>query len=199
MPPPAWAAAAATRGRAVARGGRARLGHGCTGNKSSALSAHSHPYPVSGVIPFNTPTRAARARTLSSAASPRRARTAESPAMPSQPSQSDAGPGRGRISRLDLVNFKSYGGKTTLGPFLDFSAVVGPNGAGAHRGSRGSRAGRSGEGAPRVPGLPPYHTRPPLRARQVELHGCDQLRRGRAIQGPPWPAAEGSHLPLDDG
>ena len=51
--------------------------------------------------------------------------------MPSQPSQSDAGPGRGRISRLDLVNFKSYGGKTTLGPFLDFSAVVGPNGAGS--------------------------------------------------------------------
>ena len=51
--------------------------------------------------------------------------------MPSQPSQSDEGPGRGRISRLDLDNFKSYGGKTTLGPFLDFSAVVGPNGAGA--------------------------------------------------------------------
>ena len=51
--------------------------------------------------------------------------------MPSQPSQSDEGPGRGRISRLDLFNFKSYGGKTTLGPFLDFSAVVGPNGAGA--------------------------------------------------------------------
>ena len=51
--------------------------------------------------------------------------------MPSQPSQSsDEGPGRGRISRLDLNNFKSYGGKTTLGPFLDFSAVVGPNGAG---------------------------------------------------------------------
>eukprot|EP00964_Phaeocystis_antarctica_P058650 scaffold34803_cov48-Phaeocystis_antarctica.AAC.1 len=53
------------------------------------------------------------------------------PGMPSQPSQSsDEGPGRGRISRLDLNNFKSYGGKTTLGPFLDFSAVVGPNGAG---------------------------------------------------------------------
>jgi len=50
--------------------------------------------------------------------------------MPSQPSQSDEGPGRGRIARLDLVNFKSYGGKTTLGPFLGFSAVVGPNGAG---------------------------------------------------------------------
>ena len=91
------------------------------------------------MIPFNTPTRAARARTEFARFAPRT--TAESPAMPSQPSQSDAGPGRGRISRLDLVNFKSYGGKTTLGPFLDFSAVVGPNGAGAHRGSRGSRAG----------------------------------------------------------
>lgn len=38
---------------------------------------------------------------------------------------------RGRVDRLEICNFKSYGGKTVLGPFLDFTAVVGPNGAGA--------------------------------------------------------------------
>ena len=57
--------------------------------------------------------------------------------MPSQPSQQSSQesdePSRGRISRLDLFNFKSYGGKTSLGPFKDFSAVVGPNGAGSSR------------------------------------------------------------------
>ena len=57
--------------------------------------------------------------------------------MPSQPSQQSSQesdePSRGRISRLDLFNFKSYGGKTSLGPFKDFSAVVGPNGAGSPR------------------------------------------------------------------
>ena len=38
---------------------------------------------------------------------------------------------KGRIDRVELNNFKSYGGKTTLGPFRgDFCAVVGPNGAG---------------------------------------------------------------------
>lgn len=37
---------------------------------------------------------------------------------------------RGRVDRLEICNFKSYGGKTVLGPFLDFTAVVGPNGAG---------------------------------------------------------------------
>jgi len=36
----------------------------------------------------------------------------------------------GRISHLEVVNFKSYGGTRTIGPFLGFTAVVGPNGAG---------------------------------------------------------------------
>ena len=142
--PPAWAPPR----RTVALS-RAAVALG----RVTAHREYNHrPLPAHGVIPFNTPTPAARART---GLRTRRAGTGESPAMPS-PSP-DAGPGRGRISRLDLVNFKSYGGKTTLGPFLDFSAVVGPNGAGAHRGSRGSRAGRSGEGAPagtRAPAVP---------------------------------------------
>ena len=32
--------------------------------------------------------------------------------------------------RVHLNNFKSYGGQQTLGPFGDFQAVIGPNGAG---------------------------------------------------------------------
>jgi structural maintenance of chromosome 1 len=36
----------------------------------------------------------------------------------------------GRISRLELENFKSYGGPHTVGPFKRFTAVVGPNGSG---------------------------------------------------------------------
>ena len=36
----------------------------------------------------------------------------------------------GRIARIDVYNFKSYGGKRTIGPFVNFTAVIGPNGAG---------------------------------------------------------------------
>lgn len=36
----------------------------------------------------------------------------------------------GRIARLELENFKSYGGAHVVGPFHRFTAVVGPNGAG---------------------------------------------------------------------
>ena len=32
----------------------------------------------------------------------------------------------GRISRLEVFNFKSYAGKQIIGPFKDFSAVIGP-------------------------------------------------------------------------
>eukprot|EP00048_Salpingoeca_helianthica_P017482 m.237445 g.237445 ORF g.237445 m.237445 type:complete len:1238 (+) comp21141_c0_seq1:100-3813(+) len=34
------------------------------------------------------------------------------------------------LLRLELENFKSYGGRQTIGPFTRFSAVIGPNGAG---------------------------------------------------------------------
>ena len=37
----------------------------------------------------------------------------------------------GRIDRIELYNFKSYGGRQVIGPFGDFTAVIGPNGAGA--------------------------------------------------------------------
>jgi structural maintenance of chromosome 1 len=36
----------------------------------------------------------------------------------------------GRLIQLELENFKSYKGKKTVGPFKDFTAIVGPNGAG---------------------------------------------------------------------
>jgi structural maintenance of chromosome 1 len=36
----------------------------------------------------------------------------------------------GRIARLELENFKSYGGAHVVGPFRRFTAVVGPNGSG---------------------------------------------------------------------
>ena len=36
----------------------------------------------------------------------------------------------GHIVRLEVENFKSYGGKQVVGPFKRFTAVIGPNGAG---------------------------------------------------------------------
>lgn len=36
----------------------------------------------------------------------------------------------GRIDRLELENFKSYAGKQTIGPFKNFTAIIGPNGSG---------------------------------------------------------------------
>ncbi|KAG3108003.1 Structural maintenance of chromosomes protein 1 [Phytophthora idaei] len=36
----------------------------------------------------------------------------------------------GRIARLELENFKSYGGHHVVGPFHRFTAVIGPNGSG---------------------------------------------------------------------
>ena len=36
-----------------------------------------------------------------------------------------------RISRVELENFKSYRGRHVVGPFKDFTAVIGPNGSGA--------------------------------------------------------------------
>ena len=38
----------------------------------------------------------------------------------------------GRLHRIELENFKSYKGHQTIGPFLDFTCVIGPNGAGMH-------------------------------------------------------------------
>ena len=37
----------------------------------------------------------------------------------------------GRLSRVVVENFKSYSGVQVLGPFTDFTCIVGPNGAGA--------------------------------------------------------------------
>jgi structural maintenance of chromosome 1 len=36
----------------------------------------------------------------------------------------------GKLERIEVENFKSYKGKQIIGPFYDFTAVIGPNGAG---------------------------------------------------------------------
>ena len=36
----------------------------------------------------------------------------------------------GRLERIELENFKSYGGKVLVGPFKGFNAVIGTNGSG---------------------------------------------------------------------
>ena len=36
----------------------------------------------------------------------------------------------GRLLRLELENFKSYNGRSTIGPFHRFTAIIGPNGSG---------------------------------------------------------------------
>ena len=36
----------------------------------------------------------------------------------------------GRLRQLELENFKSYVGHQIVGPFDDFTAIIGPNGAG---------------------------------------------------------------------
>lgn len=36
----------------------------------------------------------------------------------------------GRLLTLELENFKSYKGKQIIGPFQQFTAIIGPNGTG---------------------------------------------------------------------
>jgi structural maintenance of chromosome 1 len=36
----------------------------------------------------------------------------------------------GKIVRLETDNFKSYKGRQIIGPFDDFTCIIGPNGAG---------------------------------------------------------------------
>jgi structural maintenance of chromosome 1 len=38
----------------------------------------------------------------------------------------------GSIKRIELENFKSYKGQQTIGPFFNFTAVIGPNGSGIY-------------------------------------------------------------------
>jgi hypothetical protein len=37
---------------------------------------------------------------------------------------------RGNLHKLVVTNFKSYAGELTIGPFKDFTCVIGPNGSG---------------------------------------------------------------------
>lgn len=36
----------------------------------------------------------------------------------------------GHLVQLEVDNFKSYKGRQTIGPFFNFTAIVGPNGSG---------------------------------------------------------------------
>lgn len=40
----------------------------------------------------------------------------------------------GFLERLELENFKSYKGRHTIGPFMRFTAIIGPNGCGKMEG-----------------------------------------------------------------
>jgi structural maintenance of chromosome 1 len=42
----------------------------------------------------------------------------------------------GRLLRIELENFKSYAGKQVVGPFDNFTCIIGPNGAGMTDGIR---------------------------------------------------------------
>ena len=37
----------------------------------------------------------------------------------------------GRLKYIEIENFKSYKGLLTIGPFKNFTAIIGPNGSGA--------------------------------------------------------------------
>ena len=50
---------------------------------------------------------------------------------PSSPTPAFDGHQGGRLHSIELTNFKSYGGRRVIGPLGDFSAIIGPNGAGA--------------------------------------------------------------------
>jgi hypothetical protein len=72
----------------------------------------------------------------------------------------------GRIDRLEITDFKSYAGTQVIGPFKNFSAVIGPNGAGAfgaRRAGARARAHALRRGAPRrlAPLTPPPLPSPP--------------------------------------
>lgn len=58
----------------------------------------------------------------------------------------------GRLDRLEVENFKSYSGRHTVGPFRHFTAIIGPNGAGACAGA-GCRADVDVEGILAAPAV----------------------------------------------
>lgn len=105
--------------------------------------------------------------------------------MPAEDSLALPGSSQGRIDRIEIENFKSYAGPQTIGPFLDFTAVIGPNGAGA-----GSAE------PPRVRRAPPDE-RPCVRRRQVQPDGCHLVRRRAPVKGPARQAAQGSRLQVE--
>lgn len=59
----------------------------------------------------------------------------------------------GRLLRIEIENFKSYRGRHVIGPFEQFTCIIGPNGAGISCGNR-------------------------IICRKIKFDGCNQLRAG---------------------
>jgi structural maintenance of chromosome 1 len=49
----------------------------------------------------------------------------------------------GKLVQIEVSNFKSYKGHQTIGPFYDFTSIIGPNGAGTARLLRADPKGKS--------------------------------------------------------
>ncbi len=60
----------------------------------------------------------------------------------------------GRIVRIEVENFKSYAGTQVIGPFKDFTAIIGPNGAGEAQSNAGGAVTRGLRGASSRPRAP---------------------------------------------
>ncbi len=50
--------------------------------------------------------------------------------IPTRETTRDATTPKGRIVFLEVENFKSYLGRQTIGPFKNFTCIIGPNGSG---------------------------------------------------------------------
>jgi hypothetical protein len=73
----------------------------------------------------------------------------------------------GRLAQIEVSNFKSYKGHQLIGPFHDFTSIIGPNGAG-------------------IPSIP--SSRPPIKHaltgahREIESHGRHFVCAGDKVE-----------------
>ena len=94
----------------------------------------------------------------------------------------------GRLRQLEIENFKSYEGTQVIGPFSEFTAVIGPNGAGACLVFAMRALASTIES--RVPTTPPSRA-----AGKIESDGRHQLRARRAIAPPALATPQRPGLP----
>lgn len=99
----------------------------CTRHTSCRGSSTRHPPHARPLQPENIPHMSDQVILIALAGSPYDQGRKNMPSAPSDIARPSAS---GRIDRLEIQNFKSYGGRQVIGPFGDFTAVIGPNGAG---------------------------------------------------------------------